>query len=213
MAIIENPLSRKERKALGNIQYYVRYGKYTLRSKPLFIKNPKTPAQQAQRMRVKKFAHLYRQVRACIYEAYSGLELGMSAYCRLMSINVKNAFVANTSFLDPSLFVLCDNEGSFVNNVVLKSMAANTITGTFDSNAQTTSEEDDPVKAYGLYADENKIWRFDQFAIRRTGTITLTQADLSKLDIAVFFECLDRGTLVNGNPKHVIKYVGTIKVM
>jgi hypothetical protein len=35
---------------------------------------------------------------------------------------------------------------------------------------------------------------------------------MSGLDIAVYFECLDRVNLIEGKPKHVIKNVGTVKV-
>jgi hypothetical protein len=108
---------------------------------------------------------------------------------------------------------LCDHEGSFVDNVVLTSTVANTITGTFNSKAQNTEEGDDVVKAYGFYVDGNQIWQFDQVAIRNTGTITLSQPGMSALNIAVYFECLDRLSLLNNKPKHVIKYVGTITVL
>jgi hypothetical protein len=109
--------------------------------------------------------------------------------------------------------VLNDKDGSFVNNVVLTSTVANTITGTFNSNAQNTDESNDPVKAYGFHADGNKIWQFEQAAIRSTGNITLTRSEISGLNIAVYFECLDRVNLLNGEPKHVIKYVGMVKVV
>jgi hypothetical protein len=35
---------------------------------------------------------------------------------------------------------------------------------------------------------------------------------MSGLDIAVYLECLDRVNPLMGKPKHVIKFVGTVKV-
>jgi hypothetical protein len=125
-------------------------------------------------------------------------------------LNNDHCFIRGTASVDPSLFVLCDNNGSFVDNVVLSSTSADTITGTFNSNAQNAEEEDDPVMAYGFYAEGYKIWQFEQIAIRKTGRIELSHPDMSAHDIAVYFECLDRVNLVNGNPRHVIKYVGKI---
>jgi hypothetical protein len=90
---------------------------------------------------------------------------------------------------------------------------ANTITATFDSNAQNDDEGKDPVKAYGLDVEGTNIWQFPQSSIRNTGTITLTRPDMSGLIIAVYFECLDRVNLLMDKPKHVIKYVGTITVL
>jgi len=46
--------------------------------------------------------------------------------------------------------VLCENDGSFVGNVILRSKEADTITATFDSNAQNEDEGNDVVNAYGF---------------------------------------------------------------
>jgi hypothetical protein len=213
MAIIENFLTGKDRKNLGNLECYILHGKYILKSKPLKVKDPKTPAQLAHRLRFKKVALLFKQIKNFIYAAYAGSLNGSDAHNRFISINVRNCFIPNTSSIDASFLVICDNDGSFVNNVILTSTALNTITGTFNSNAQNPEEGDDPVRAYGFCADRNKIWRFDQEATRSSGIITLTQPDISALNIAVYFECLDRVSSFNGNPKHVIKYVGTVTII
>jgi hypothetical protein len=177
------------------------------------MKIPRTPRQETQRKRYKKLGSLYHQVLRNINEAYAGSVKDMPAISHVMSINTKNCFVGDTDSIDPSLFILCDNDGSFVSNVVLSSDVANTITGTFDSNAQNADEDADPVKAYGFDVDGNKIWQFCDVAVRSTGTITLTKPETSGLTIAVYFECLDRLTLLMDKPKHVIKYVGTVKVV
>ncbi len=213
MAIIEHALTAKERKNMGNIEYYVRYGKHTIRSKPLPGETCKTPGQKMTIERTKLFASLYSQVKDSVKLAYAGLERGISAYRHVLMLNNNKCFIGDTASIDPRLFVLCDNEGSFVDNVVLSSTSADTITGTFDSNAQDAGEEGDPVRAYGFYAEGYKIWQFEQIAIRKTGRIELLHPDMSTHDIAVYFECLDRGNLINGEPKHVIKYVGTVKVI
>lgn len=164
-------------------------------------------------MKFKKLILLFHNVIKYINVAYAGSVQGRSPFNLVVSINKNNCFINNTTSIDPSLFVLCDNDGSFVTNVVLTSPVENTITGTFNSNAQNDDEGTDPVKAYGFYTDDNKIWQFDQSATRSTGTITLTRPDISGLTIAVYFECLDRLNLLMDEPKHVIKYVGTVKVI
>jgi hypothetical protein len=213
MAIIERALTAKERKNMGNIEYYVRYGKHIIRSKPLPGETCKAPGQKMTIERVKLLASLYRQVRDNIKIAYAGLERGISAYRHVLMLNNNKCFIGDTASIDPRLFVLSDNDGSFVDNVVLSSTSANTITGTFDSNAQNAEEESDPVGAYGFHAEGYKIWQFEQIAIRKTGRIELSHPDMSTHDIVVYFECLDRVSQINGEPKHVIKYVGMVKVV
>ncbi len=198
---------------MGNIEYYERYGKHIIRSKPLPGERCKTPGQQMTLERVKILASLYSQVPECIKTAYAGLEMGMSAYRHTLLLNNNKCFIEKTGLINPSLYMLCNNDGSFVDNVVLSSTSAGAITGTFNSNTQNVEEEGDPVRAYGFYAEGYKIWQFEQIAIRNTGRIDLLYPDISTHDIAVYFECLDRGNLINGEPKHVIKYVGTVKVI
>jgi hypothetical protein len=212
MAILQNPLIGRAKKKLGNTVFSKQFGKNTLRTKPLDVKNPRTPAQMAVRKRMKKLVQLIRQVINYVNAAYAGSVQGMSPYNRIISLNMKNCFIDDTSNIEPTMFKLCDNEGSFVDNVVLTSTVTDTIEATFNSRAQTPDEEGDKVKAYGFHADGNQIWKFDQEETRSLGTLTLTRPNLTALNIAVYFECLDRLSLVNGNPKHVIKYVGTVTV-
>ncbi len=213
MAIIENPMIGKARKKLGNTIFYTQWGKNILRSKPLEVKNPRTPAQQANRGRFKKLTLLLRMVNDNINEAYAGSTLNMSAQAYLISINNRKCWIDDTPAIDPGLFILCDHNGSFVGNVALTSALSDTITGTFNSNAQNAGEENDPIKAYGFYPDGNQIWQFSQTATRSTGKITLARPGIAGLNIAVYLECLDRVTLIDGNPMHVIKYVGTVAVI
>jgi hypothetical protein len=212
MAIVENPIIGKASGSVGNIVFSTWKEKNVIRTKPFTCRNPKTPDQVSNRQRCKKLMILLRQVLNNINVAYAGSVPGMSSHNHEMSINLKNCFIGRTQDIDPAMFVLCDNDGSFVNNVILTSTTANTIIGTFNSNAQNDDESEDLIKAYGFDVDGNKIWQFDQSAIRRTGTITLTHSDMSGLNIAVYFECLDRVNLLMDKPKHVIKYVGAVKV-
>ena len=88
-----------------------------------------------------------------------------------------------------------------------------TKSGKNDSNTQNTDEVADPIRAYGFYADRNKIWQFKESATRSARTITLMRPDMSGLNIAIYFECLDRVNLLMEKPKHVIKYVGPVNVI
>ena len=207
MAIIENPIPRKDRKNLGYVEFYTdKFGHHILRTKPFY----RTPAQKAYCLGFKRLSNVLSQVTDPINEAYAGSVKEVSPFNHNMAINTKSCLVGKNYAIDPSLLVLCDNDGSFVANVVLTSTVANTITVTFDSDAQNADEDKDPVKAYGFNVKGKKIWQFDQAATRSTGTITLTRPQMSGLNIAIYLECLDRVNLLNGNPKHVIKYVGTV---
>jgi len=213
MAIVENPIIGRARKQLGNVVFYTLYDQNIIRSKPLSSKNPKTPDQRRVRKRFTKVTRLLRQVTVPIKTAYAGSVKGKSAFSQVMSINLKNCFIGNSINIDPSRFELCENDGSFVDNVVLASSMKNTITVTFNANAQNQEEEDDDIRVYGFDAKHNKIWQFWEKAKRSSGAITVSHSGMSGLDIAVYIESLDKVDLLMEMPKHVIKYVGRVRVV
>jgi hypothetical protein len=85
MAIIEKPITGEDRKNMGNVVFFIRYGKYILRTKPLTTKNPRTPPQQLVRVRFKKTIQLIRQVLSYINEASPYVRGSMRAYNRIVS--------------------------------------------------------------------------------------------------------------------------------
>jgi hypothetical protein len=213
MAIVENPEMGRVRRSVGNVVFSTCGGQNVIRTKSITYKDPKTPVQLFYRDRWRKLLKLLSQVNTHLKNAYNGSEERMTTFAYVTGLNMNKCFVDNSTLYDPTLLKLCDHDGSFVDNVVLTSTVSNTITGTFNSKAQNAEEDGDPVKAYGFYPDGNQIWQFEKVAIRNTGTITLTRTGMSGLNISVYFECLDRINLVNEQPMHVIKYVGTITVV
>jgi hypothetical protein len=212
MAIIQNPAIGKASGSIGNVVLSNYWGKNYMRTKAWNPKNPKTPAQQFNRGRLGKLTELVKPMLKYINPAYADSIPNMSPWNRVMSLNKPHCFIDGTNEIDPAKFVLCENDGSFVGNVILRSKEADTITATFDSNAQNEDEGNDVVNAYGFDVSGNKIWKFEQDAIRSSGTITVTQPEMSGLNIAVYLECLDRVNLLMDKPKHVIKFVGTVMV-
>ena len=49
MAIVQNPITGRTKKAFGSAVFAKQYGKNTMRTKPLEVKNPKTLKQKMQR--------------------------------------------------------------------------------------------------------------------------------------------------------------------
>jgi hypothetical protein len=213
MAIVENPEMGRVRRSVGNVVFSTCGGQNVIRTKSITYKDPKTPVQLFYRDRWRKLLKLLSQVNTHLKNAYNGSEERMTTFAYVTGLNMNKCFVDNSTLYDPTLLKLCDHDGSFVDNVILTSTVANIINGKFKSKAQNVDEGADPVKAYGFYPDGNKIWQFDQVAVRSTRKITLTRPGISGLNIAVYFECLDRVNLLNGEPRHVIKYVGTVMVL
>ena len=213
MAIVQNPFIGKAKGSLGNVTFCTLNDKNVMKSKAIDVHDAKTPRQLFVRGKFKKVNLLIKPIIKYINAAYDGSIKTMSPFNRLTSINFHYCFVDNTDEIGHGLFVLCDNEGSFVDEVVLTSTESDSITATFNSNAQNVDEGSDLVKAYGIDLENNTDWHFAQDAIRNSGTITLSRSGMSGLNIDVYLECTDHVNLLNDKPKHVIKYVGTVNVI
>ncbi|MDE5638453.1 MAG: hypothetical protein K2I47_01425 [Odoribacter sp.] len=91
MAIFESTLFHRLRNSLGNVVTYTYCGKGVLRGKPLYVRNPRTPAQQEVRLRFKSSGRLSAYFRKAAL-------LGFPASYAVQS---HNAFVgANLSIFD-----------------------------------------------------------------------------------------------------------------
>lgn len=135
MAIFENPKIGRAKGSVGNVVLYTMWGMNIGRTKAEKVNDAKSPAQLAVRGRFKKVRDLVRPMLRYINTAYADSRKDMPPYNHVQSINNPHCFIGDTDEIDPSKFELCDNDGSFVDNVVLTSPIADSITATFDSNA------------------------------------------------------------------------------
>lgn len=91
MAIFESTLFHRLRNSLGNVVAYTYCGKGVLRRKPQYVRNPRTPAQQAVRLRFKAAGRLSAYFR----------EAALLGFPASYAVQSHNAFVgANLSLFD-----------------------------------------------------------------------------------------------------------------
>ena len=95
MATIQSPFLGEIRGKFAGAVFYVRYGKTFMRSKPLKVKNPKTPGQLKQRM---KFSLVHKQdkyLRTYTRKGFPEATDKMSQYNAFMKANIRNAVTGN----------------------------------------------------------------------------------------------------------------------
>ena len=90
MAVITPGMLGEAAGKLGNVIFYTVDGQLRARKKPQRVKNPRTPKQTAQRMRVKGIARLYRKQDYQLLAAWKRLAEGIpkSGYNLFMSKNI-----------------------------------------------------------------------------------------------------------------------------
>jgi hypothetical protein len=140
MAIVQNPITGRTKKAFGTAVFSKQFGKNTMRTKPVEVKNPKTVGQVTQRNKFATTVDLVRQVLPLINEVYAGSLRNMSPFNKITSINVKNAFAGDPPVLDHSKVSLCHFVGSSLSNVTVNGLDDQIMDIVWEPNTQNADE-------------------------------------------------------------------------
>ena len=207
MAIVQNPITGRTRKAFGTAVFSKSYGNNTMRTKALDVKNPRTEGQVRQRNKFSTTVELVRQVLSLINEVYAGSLTTMSPFNKITSINVKNAFVGEPPELDHTLVVLCDFVGSTVQNVTLTGQDDQIMDITWDP-ATVDADELASLLTFVLFnCDTNKAMIYRDAAERSVGTASVTvPSDWVGAQTALHVVTSDASQILAGKPKKIVKY-------
>ena len=174
MAIVQNPITGRTKKKFGTAVFSKQFGKNTMRTKPMDVKNPKTVGQVKQRTKFSTVVELVRQVLPLINEVYAGSLKNMSPFNKVTSINVKNAFVGDPPELDHTKIVLCDFEGSTVSSVLLTGQPDQVMDITWDPDTYEQEELDTPLTFVLFNCTSNLGIIFRDVALRSAGAASVT---------------------------------------
>ena len=108
MAIVQNPITGRTRKKMGNAVFSKNFGKNTMRAKPESVKNPKTTGQVNQRSKFKLMVFNSRVLLGMIRISFQNMAKGKSAFNAFMQANIKTAISGtsgNYSINYPNLIV------------------------------------------------------------------------------------------------------------
>jgi len=93
MAIVQNPFTGRTSGKFAGAVFSKQFGKNTLRSKPVSVKNPKTEKQKAQRDRFTMLIVIARMLLTFVRISFKQATVGMSAFNTFVQKNIVN-FVA-----------------------------------------------------------------------------------------------------------------------
>ena len=171
MAIVQNPITGKTKKSFGNAIFSSQYGKNTMRSKPLEVRNPNTPLQAKQRLRFGTIIKLLRPLVWIINRAYAGTLRTMSAFHWVVGLNIRNAFTGDPPVLDHTKVVLCDADGSIVSDVVLTTKPDHVVHVDWDPNTTDTEELGSSLTFILFNCTTNEVQVRKNLALRSAGTV------------------------------------------
>jgi len=97
MAIVRSLAIGKARKSAGNLTYQIVKGRTLVREKPLHVFNPDTPAQQAQRAKMRNLVEAWRRWFQLCAPYYTKIDGYGTAYNQFIKVNMP---IANESWVN-----------------------------------------------------------------------------------------------------------------
>lgn len=88
MAIVQNPITGRSKKKFGTAVFSKQFGKNTMRTKPVEVKNPKTLAQRQQRSKFSLMVALSRMFISFIRVGFKQVAVSMSQFNMFMKTNI-----------------------------------------------------------------------------------------------------------------------------
>ncbi|MFH0867289.1 MAG: DUF6266 family protein [Bacteroidota bacterium] len=90
MAIVQNPITGRTKKKFGTAVFSKQFGKNTMRTKPIEVRNPKTLLQRQQRSKFALMVELSRMFMGFIRIGFKQVSIGMSQFNTFMKSNIYN---------------------------------------------------------------------------------------------------------------------------
>lgn len=207
MAIVQNPITGRTKKKFGTAVFSKQFGKNVMRSKPIEVKNPQTEGQVTQRTKFATTVFLVKQVLPLINNVYAGSLRKMSTFNKITSINVKNAFAGDPPVIDHTKIVLCDFEGSTLNNVSLTGQPNQVMDIAWDPNTQNPDELASLLTFVLFNCTTNRAMIYPDVATRADGSASVVApSDWVDALTALHVVTTDYTQFVSNMPKRVVKF-------
>jgi hypothetical protein len=207
MAIVQNPITGRTRKAFGTAVFAKQFDKNTMRTKPLQVRDPKTPKQLTQRLKFSTIVELIRQVIPTLNNVYAGSLTNMSPFNKIVSVNIKNAFTGTPPVLDHTKVVLCTFKGSTVKDVTITALPNQVMQIDWNPNTTNVDELASMISFIMFNCTNNEAVLFKDVAARSIGTANVTVPDtwvgaLTTIHIIT----KDFAQILANAPKQILKF-------
>ena len=93
MAFCQNPITGTMKGTYADTVFFDRLGKHCARPKPTSVKNPKTPAQQANRMKFKEITHFSRKFLPLIRRTFINEAVNAIPYNKFVKSNYEQKVI------------------------------------------------------------------------------------------------------------------------
>jgi len=207
MAIVQNPITGRTKKAFGTAVFTSLFGKNIIRTKPLEVSNPRTPAQVKQRNKFATIVAIVKQVVPLLKEVYGKRLTNMTPANKITGINVKNAFAGDPPELDHTKLVLCDFVGSTVQDVTLTGQPDHAMEINWSPGTTNADELASKLTFVLFNCETNQAAIYRDAAVRQDGQAVIdAPAHWVGAQTALHVMTIDYNQLLEGAPKKIIQF-------
>ena len=170
MAIVQNPITGRTKNKFASAVFSKQFGKNTMRSKPIEVKNPRTQDQVSQRKKFSLIVALARLILSMIHIAFQNMAIGMSAFNAFVSANIKTAITGTPGNWSIDYALLTISKGPLFKTTTVD--GAPELNGSIKRTWDPPIDPLDPSNLDLIYvASYNKIknqWLFGKTAVARS---------------------------------------------
>jgi len=170
MAIVQNPVTGRTKGKFGNAVFSKQFGKNTLRSKPIEVRNPQTEGQVTQRSKFQVSLAYLRMVQGIIRVGWKSMASGKSAFNAAQSYTLQNALqlVGSDWVINPNLLLHAKGSLMKADNLTASNTGGTTIQFNWINNGGQGNALDTDKFCFVLYNTTRKSAIFQIGVVARS---------------------------------------------
>lgn len=170
MAIVQNPITGRTKNKFGTAVFAKQFGKNTMRTKPIEVKNPKTPDQMNQRSKFSIMVAEGRKILGMVKVSFQNLAIGMSAFNSFMKENIKTAIIGTPGnySIDYSLLIVAKGPLFKTTSVTAGADIAKSVKRTWIPPIDVLDPANTDLLYAAAYNEDKDQWYFGKTSIARS---------------------------------------------
>lgn len=169
MAIVQNPITGRSKQKFGTAVFSKQFGKNTLRTKPMEVKNPRTPDQVNQRNKFSLMVAEGRRLLSMLKLSFQNMAISMSAFNVFIKNNIKTAITGlpGSYAIDYSLLVIAKGPLYQTSNITAGNELASKVKRSWAPPIDPVDPANLDLLYVATYNEDKKEWFYSATATTR----------------------------------------------
>jgi hypothetical protein len=169
MAIVQNPITGRTKKKFGTAVFAKQFGKNTMRTKPMEVKNPRTVGQVNQRNKFALMVAEGRKVNIMLKVSFHNMALEMTPFNVFIKQNIKTAItgVPGSYAIDYSLLTIAKGPLMKTSGIHAGADLAKSVKRTWTAPIDPLDPANLDLLYVAAYNEDKSEWYYSKTAVTR----------------------------------------------